>query len=203
MMSLSLSKQQHRQRQKMATDYLSSHTAVAADALSTIMHKELTYYSCQGYPFNPSDPSIITPTDREKIVNWCNSLIDNCRRCNYYSRETIAMAMEMVDRFISVSVGPAALWDAKSDTAKAGEEAMRSRRVFQLLALAALYSSIKRVHGISPSDLLPDIMSYCDAYSKEEIETMECTLLKGLSWRYNTHTLSSWILHPCPTRPTC
>ena len=94
----------------------------------------------------------------------------------------------MVDRFISVSVGPAALWDAKSDTAKAGEKAMRSRRLFQLLALAALYSSIKRVHGISSSDLLTDIISYCDVYSKEEIETMERTLLKGLSWRYSTHT---------------
>jgi hypothetical protein len=99
------------------------------------------------------------------------------------------MAMEMVDRFISVSVGPAALWDAKSDTAsKEGEKAMRSRRVFQLLALAALYTSIKRVNGISPIDLLPDIMSYCNVYSKEEIATMECTYLKGLSWRYNTHT---------------
>lgn len=60
---------------------------------------------------------------------------------------------------------------------------MHIRRVFQqLLALAALCTSIKRVHGISPpSDLRTDIMSYCDVYSKEEIETMESTLLKGLT----------------------
>ena len=31
-------------------------------------------------------------------------------------------------------------------------------------------------------------MSYCDVYSKEETETMERNFLKGLSWRYSTHT---------------
>jgi hypothetical protein len=41
---------------------------------------------------------MITDADRKILVDWCYGLVDNC----HFSRDTVAMAMQMVDRFLAV-----------------------------------------------------------------------------------------------------
>ena len=159
---------------------LSKDYAATAENLSTILKKELTYYACKGY-LNSSDPTMITAADRMIVADWCYGVVDHYQ----LSRETVANAMEMVDRFLSVSAGPSALWDINSDVAKAGDNALHCHRQFQLLTVAALYSCLKAKDAMFSSDQFAEA---CGIYTKEEIDAMEHTLLRGLSWRSNTPT---------------
>jgi hypothetical protein len=170
--------------------------AAVAFTLTTILDKELTTYSCKGY-LNTSDPTMITAADRKILVDWCYRLVDNY----HFSRETVAVAMEMVDRFLSVTAGPAALWETNSDVARIGNEVLSSKDKFQLLTIAALYSSIKIGEKfVLSSEQFAEMC--CGIYKKEEIEDTERTLLRGLSWRsiaptaYEVvHYLASLIAH--------
>lgn len=170
---------------------LSRDYAATAETLSAILRRELSYYSCKGY-LNPSDPSMITAADRKKLVDWCYGVVDHYQ----LSREAVATAMEMVDRFLSVSAGPFALWDVNSDVAKVGYNVLHCPSKFQLLTVAALYSTLKL-----KDEMIQFEESYFGVYTKEDIENMEHTLLKGLSWRSNTtsasqvgHTILSLLL---------
>jgi hypothetical protein len=163
------------------TETLSKDYAATAENLSAILKKELTYYSCKGY-LNSSDPTMITAADRKKVVDWCYGVVDHYN----LSRETVVNAMEMVDRFLSVSAGPSALWDINSDVAKAGNNALHSQSKFQLLTVAALYSCLKAKDDMFPINQFAE--SCCKVYTKDEIDAMEHTLLRGLSWRTNTPT---------------
>ena len=161
------------------TETLSRDYAATAETLSTILKKELTYYSCKGY-LDPSDSSMITAADRKKLVDWCYGVVDHYR----LPRETVAIAMEMVDRFLSVSAGPFALWDVNSDVAKVGKNALHCQRQFQLLTVAALYSTLKAKDVMISID---ELVAACSGlYTSEDTKNMEHTLLRGLSWRTNT-----------------
>ncbi len=139
-------------------------------------------YSCSfhgGYIniTNPSDdPDMITADDRTKLVDWCYDIVDHCR-C---SRETVASAMEMVDRFLSMPSN-------SDDAARLCDEALRDRSKFQLLTVTALYISIKLNEKVAiSSDMFSELCRHI--YSAEEIENMERTLLCGLSWRCHAPT---------------
>jgi hypothetical protein len=147
------------------------------DCLSGILQKELAMFanSCKGY-LDPSDPSMITAADRMEIVDWCYHIVDSCQ----YPRDTVVMAMVMVDAFLSTP-------SSTADAARASDEALYSQNKFQLLTIAALYCSIKAKSNVDvPADVFAHDM--CSGlYTKEEIETMECTLLSGSSswsWRF-------------------
>ena len=173
------------------TETLSRDYAATAETLSAILRRELSYYSCKGY-LNPSDPSMITAADRKKLVDWCYGVVDHYQ----LSREAVATTMEMVDRFISVSAGPLALWDVNSDVAKVGYNVLHCPSKFQLLTVAALYSTLEAKDNMIQFD-----ESFFGVYTKEDIENMEHTLQRGLSWRTNTpsscqvgHTILSLLL---------
>ena len=132
--------------------------------------------SCVGF-LDPSNPSMITAADRMALVDWCYHVVDNC----HYPRETVAMTMMMVDAFLSTP-------SSTADAARASDEALHSQHKFQLLTIAALYCSIKAKSNVNvtvPSDMHMFIHDVCGGlYTKEEIETMERTLLSGSSsWR--------------------
>ena len=144
-----------------------------------MIKKELTIYSCHEGYLNPpeSDPTMITVHDRMALVDWCYEVVDHCQ----FSRQTVASAMEMVDRFLSMPS------DAANAVARVSDETLRDQTKFQLLTIAALYTSIK-VHeekAIS-SDLIAEMCS--QFYTAEEIEDMERTLLSGLSWQCHAPT---------------
>jgi hypothetical protein len=105
------------------------------------------------------------------MVDWCYELVDTCQ----FQRETVAVAMDMVDRLLS-----------KSSTT-VSEAVLCDRIQFQLLTMTSLYVAIKTseptVIGI---DFLSSIS--CNLYSVESIEAMEWTLLHELSWRISPPT---------------
>ena len=156
------------------TAILSSNTDAVADSLSAMLKREQSTFSCHdGYInfFTNSDPNMITADDRRALVDWCYGIVDHCMFC----RETVASAMEMVDRFLSVPSNSV-------DAARVSDEALRDRCKLQLLTVAALYTSIKlNERVVLSSDVFAEMCS--NLYTVEEIEGMERTLLSGLSWR--------------------
>eukprot|EP00984_Skeletonema_dohrnii_P014749 scaffold6258_cov130-Skeletonema_dohrnii-CCMP3373.AAC.2 len=158
------------------TENLSRNTEAVADSLAAMIKKELTTYLCFDAYLNPSDPNMITTDDRKKLAGWCYGIVDHCK----LSRETVASAMEMVDRFLSMRSNSA-------DAARVSDEALVDPSKFQLLTIAALYTSIKINEKVAiSSDLFAEMCSH--VYTVEEIEDMERTLLIGLSWRCHAPT---------------
>jgi hypothetical protein len=152
------------------TENLSQDTAAVVDSLSVMIQKErAAMYKCTGY-LDPYEPTIITADDRMKVVDWCYGVVDHCQ----LSREVVAAAMDMVDRYLSM---PSCTTD----------EALRDQNKFQLLTITALYVAIKVNERVAVSSELFAEMSR-DAYTAKEIEDMELTLLSGLSWRCNAPT---------------
>jgi hypothetical protein len=105
-------------------------------------------------------------------------VVDHCQ----FSRQTVASAMEMVDRFLSMPS------DAANTVARVSDDTLRDQTKFQLITIAALYTSIK-VHeeNAISSDLFAEMCS--QFYTVEEIEDMELTLLSGLpAWQCHAPT---------------
>ena len=128
---------------------------------------------------------MITADDRKKLVDWCYHFVDHCQ----LSRVTVASAMEMVDRFLSITstcISNSA--DADATTVRAvSDEALRDQSKFQLLTVTALYVAIKVNERVAlSSDLLAEMCS--QVYTIKEIEDMELVLLSGLSWRCHAPT---------------
>ena len=159
------------------TDNLSRHTEAVADSLSAaIIEREFTSFSCYDGYLNPSDPTMINADDRKQVVDWCYGVVDHCQ----FSRETVASAMEMVDRFLSIPSN-------STDAARVCDEALRDPIKFQLLTVAALYTSIKVHEQVAiSSERFSEICSHI--YTAEEIEATERILLSGLSWRCHAPT---------------
>ena len=164
------------------TENLSRNTDAVADSLAAMIKRELTTYSCYGYDgylnLSASDPTMVTAGDRKQLVDWCYSIVDQCK----LSRETVASAMEMADRFLDMPINSA-------NAAWVSDEALIDVCKFQLLIIAALYASIKiNEKVVISSDLFAEICSH--VYTVKEIEDMELTLLNGLSWRCHQVGLS-------------
>ena len=161
------------------TKHLSRDTEAVADILAAMIERELSSHSCssRGGYLDPSYPTIVTTGDRTKVVDWCYDVVDHCK----HSRETVASAMEMVDRFLSIP-------STSDDAARLCDEALKDHSKFQLLAVTALYISIKLNEKVAiPSHQFSSEVCH-HVYSAEEIEDMERTLLSGLSWRCHAPT---------------
>ena len=124
-------------------------------------------YACRDY-LNFSDCQNICPSDRMKLVDWCYDIVDTC----LLSRETVAVAMNLVDRFMSTRVC---------------NKSQFCRSELQLVAVTALYISIKINERIPFSSQDFATMSQ-GTYSLEEIESMEIELLQAVEWRLNAPT---------------
>ncbi|KAL3765038.1 hypothetical protein ACHAWU_009406 [Discostella pseudostelligera] len=144
-----------------------------AESLAVMMQKERSVYkSCDYLKEILVDDGVIDEEDRTKMVDWCYSVVDICQ----LERETVALAMEMVDRFLSNKSSTVAM------------DVRRDRIQFQLLTLSALYISIKISTKVAlGSDFFASISR--ELYPVQEIEAMELVLLQGLSW--------------CISAPTC
>lgn len=105
---------------------------------------------------------------RTKMTAWCYQVIDFCK----FDRETVSIAMNYLDRYLASETGSAALLD---------------RKVFQLAAMTCLYTAVK-IH--EPEAMTPELVSNLSrgAYSSEEIERMEASILAALQWRLNPPT---------------
>ena len=183
-----------------AAEYLVSRdTEVVAASLAAMIKRELNVNArsssssgsnSNGGYIDPSDLNMITASDRTKVVDWCHAVVDFFRCLNYECKhQTVATAMELVDRFLSTSKSSNSV-----DTSRVSGEALRDQCKFQLLAVTALYMSIKINEKVPvSSDLFSKICR--DIYSAEEIEDMERTLLSGLSWRCQAPTAHQIVLN--------
>jgi hypothetical protein len=110
---------------------------------------------------------------RSKMATWCYQVIDFCK----FSRETGAIAMNFLDRYMLTEQGAAAWVD---------------RKFFQLAAMTCLYTAVK-IH--EPEAMDPKLVSTLSrgAYSTVEVEAMEVSILNALQWRVNPPTALAFV----------
>lgn len=117
------------------------------------------------------EPSSLFSTDpisalwRDKICEWCYNLVDHYE----LARESVAVAMNIVDRFVS----------SRFTTI--------TSQTYRLLAVAAIHIAIKLV---SPWKLRMDhLLDLCmGKYTAADIASMELTVLDALSWKVHPPT---------------
>jgi len=123
-----------------------------------------------------TNTALDTPVDascRLVMAKWCNEIADFCK----YKRETVAIAMNCLDRFMSSPSGQGILLD---------------RNQYQLAAMTALYSSVK-IHEQEAMD--PNLVSTLSrgVHSAQAVEVMESKMLTAIQWRVNPPTAMSFV----------
>mmetsp|Transcript_12867 Transcript_12867/g.30083 ORF Transcript_12867/g.30083 Transcript_12867/m.30083 type:complete len:299 (-) Transcript_12867:226-1122(-) len=136
-------------------------------------------------------PALDTPVDascRFAMAKWCNDIAVHCK----YEKETVAIAMNCLDRFMSTP---------------SGKEILLDRNQYQLAAMTALYSSVK-IHEQEAMD--PNLVSSLSAgvHSPKAVEAMEFKMLTAIKWRMNPPTAISFVrlmvdLFPHSFFPSC
>lgn len=103
---------------------------------------------------------------RTQMIQWIMGIIDHCG----FHRVTVSIATNYLDRFLMTT-----------------ELARQDRSAFQLGFITCLYIAIK-IH--EPTVLSIDSIQRLirDAYTKEQIETMELLILNANQWRMNPST---------------
>ena len=123
----------------------------------------------------------LTAEDRAVIVDWCYSLIDICQ----LDRSNVVMAISIADRFMS---NPNELLVSQfTPYSFSPQEIRHNHTMFQLLAVSALYITIKITEQIIFSVEMLVAMTR-GMYTVKEIETMERTILECLEWKVSTPT---------------
>jgi hypothetical protein len=144
---------------------------MTADALSVMIQKEQSAYSCNDYLRAYDSSDINTAEDRQLLVDWCFAIIDACN----FQRETVSIAMNMFDHFLSIQSIESIV-------------ALQNQSELQLLAVSSLYIAIKINERVAfSSEFLANISR--GGYTVQEIEVVEKIILKGLSWRINGPTV--------------
>jgi hypothetical protein len=121
----------------------------------------------------PLNPSAVTVECRNLMVAWCYQVVDYLS----FRRETVEIAINILDRFCCTEPGRAATMD---------------RKVFQLASMTSLYTACK-IH--EPEAMDPKLVSNLSrgVYSPREVEEMESVILAALQWRVNPPTSLSFI----------
>lgn len=169
--------------------YTDDAKAAIKDTLSVMMKQERNTYACWDYlnakktnqastslhghsaDVNTKQAKKITVSDRQRVIDWCYDIIDECG----LNRETMALAMNLADRFMC------------TPSAEQAELLLYHRGQYQLLVITALYVSVKinEPTCISSNDFAEVTHN---TYTKTELEEMEQTLLRGLKWRCSVPT---------------
>jgi ribosomal protein L37AE/L43A len=154
----------------------------ASDVASTIevMRRQEASYQCRDYlscrPRGLKRAQAGLPVDAEcrfKMAEWCYQVVDFCK----FSRETVAISMSYLDRYISTAAGLPALSD---------------RKLFQLAAMTCLYTAIK-IH--EPEAMEPRIVAQLSrgTYTEQQVTDMELEILNAIQWRMNPPTALSFL----------
>jgi hypothetical protein len=159
--------------------------ADVADRVITMQQQESTHYMPRDYILKPRSyttsshrhETVVDADCRAKMSEWCYQVCDFCK----FSRETVAISMSYLDRFMST----------KHPTAT---KALCSKKQYQLAAMSCLYIAVKLFEPIAfDSSLLSEISHGC--YDEEDIEMMERHILQGLTWRMNGPTSHDFLNH--------
>ena len=130
---------------------------------------------------SPQFPTVNVPQNlcgvdvdcRFRMSEWCYQIVDFCK----FKRETVAISMSFLDRFLS---------------SPAGQEVLNDRSKFQLAAMTCLYTAVK-IH--EPEAMEPGLIASLSrgAFDREQVEDMECQILKGIQWRVNPPTAIAFV----------
>jgi hypothetical protein len=101
---------------------------------------------------------------RSKMCEWCIQIVDHC----HFSRETVAIAMNFLDRFL----------EARPST-------LQDRSAFQLAAITSLYTCVK-VHERQAIAVETMASISRNVYPASHIEAMERVM----------HHATKWLVHP-------
>eukprot|EP00581_Thalassiosira_minuscula_P016664 CAMPEP_0183724022 /NCGR_PEP_ID=MMETSP0737-20130205/17053_1 /TAXON_ID=385413 /ORGANISM="Thalassiosira miniscula, Strain CCMP1093" /LENGTH=353 /DNA_ID=CAMNT_0025954475 /DNA_START=86 /DNA_END=1147 /DNA_ORIENTATION=- len=184
-----------------STSLLSSSSSMSieevADRLSAMQNQESIVYVCHNYIDNkfsaqrsspsssrrrprkrgPQENQIIDRDCRSKMCEWCYQVADFCK----FERETVAISMNYLDRFLSTSSPRAIL-------------ALQEKKEFQLVAMTTLYIAVKLFEPLAmDAGLLAQISHGC--YTETDVVEMEKEILKSLSWRVNGPTTHAFLNH--------
>mmetsp|Transcript_27538 Transcript_27538/g.41670 ORF Transcript_27538/g.41670 Transcript_27538/m.41670 type:complete len:286 (-) Transcript_27538:305-1162(-) len=150
---------------------------IHSDAQINAMYaQELNAYCTEDYlsehEFSASRNSVDTEC-RYKMAEWSYQVASFCR----FNRETVAISMNYLDRLLMTSKG---------------EELLKNRKLFQLAAMACLYTAVK-IHEAEVME--PKIVQSLSQglFNVEEVEKMERSILISLNWRMNPPTALSFI----------
>ena len=125
---------------------------------------------------------------RTQMVIWCYNLVDLVE----LNRETVAIAMNVVDRFIAAKQEQHRRRRQQRKTPHNSVAYTVNRRTFQLTTLAAVYLATK-VH--EPKSMDPGLLANISqgAYSASEIEAAELDILLTLDFRVHPPTAMSFV----------
>ena len=151
-----------------------------ADRIKGMIQQELTTYRCHDYLAIHAEArsTVRKQVDedcRVKMTEWSYQVVDFCK----FRRETVAMGMSYLDRFLSTPAGIHSLMD---------------RKAYQLAAMTTLYMAIKLHEPLEmETSLLADLSRGC--YNEVEIAEMESDILSALGWRVMGPTPLSFVQH--------
>lgn len=156
-----------------------------AETVTVMMMKEVDEYGKSNYSQSPpplpeawdrssnkrrklSSSVTIRSTWRMKIVQWCYKLVDH----HNYRRETVAISMSFLDRYLSVH--PA------------------NQKIFELAAVTSLYLAIK-IHEPVKMNLFQMKSMTRGGFSTKDFEEMELALLGHLEWLTHPPTPQAFV----------
>lgn len=124
----------------------------------------------------PLNGTASAPVDAEcrcKISTWCYQVSDYAK----FTRETVAIAMNLLDRYLMTTVGQSARLD---------------REEYQRAAMTSLYISVK-IHETEA--MAPKFITKLSrgTFAPSEVVAMEAKMLGALQWRLNPPTSLSFI----------
>ena len=164
---------------EIKTMFLPADREFTFDTMTAMRLQEECAYQVTNYldgipncPLHLADAPIDTEC-RQIMAKWS---IDVCDFC-HYSRETAAIAMNCLDRFMATPDGQRILLD---------------RDQYQLAAMTALYSTVK-IHEREAMDTALVATLSRGAHSAEAVEKMELRLLAAIQWRVNPPTPHAFV----------
>jgi hypothetical protein len=166
-----------RRRQKNMSSPVDSETTL--DTMTVMRRQEECAYQVTDYLSElPAGPLHLAeaPVDaecRQIMAKWSIDICDFC----HYRRETAAISLNCLDRFMATPDGKQVLMDLSQ---------------YQLAAMTALYSSVK-IHEHEAMD--PALVSNLSrgVHSAEAVERMEQRLLTAIQWRVNPPTAFAFV----------
>jgi hypothetical protein len=109
------------------------------------------------------------------MCEWCYQVVDFCK----FRRETVAIGMSYLDRYLCTPTGRAALCN---------------RKLYQLAAMTSLYIAIKLHEPLEmETSLLADLSR--GRYTELEFVDMKAKMLQAIHWRVNGPTCLAFAAH--------
>ena len=148
-------------------------------------------YQCTDYlhvpqtVLNSTDESSVNVDCRVTMTEWCYQVVDFAK----LHRETVTIAMGLLDRFLSCNSH-----DAKS--------VLASRNMYQLATMSALFIAIKmNEKSIVTASEFAQLSR--GRFEASDVVQMETVILRDLEWRISAPTTHSFLRHTIAMLPTC